>query len=142
MKKDWKELLGKDDEKRINEMLHRIEKYRNAFRKSEDVKVSQFWSVLLEHQKQNASIIKRMELLEAGTRKQKPVIVEKVVRETMPKSYWQLPVGAVPLLLSVLILANITLAESQSQLSFAGSLFIAFAMIVFAGILWFSTFKD
>ena len=141
--KDWKEHLGKDDEKRLNEMLHKVEKYRNAYRASRDVKSSQFWAAMLEYTKHNKSIMKRIELIEAMARKkEKPVVIEKIVREDRPSSYWQLPVGALPLLLSVLILANISIAESASQFSFATSLFIAFSFIVFAGFLWFSSFKS
>ena len=143
MTKDWKQHLEKDDENRLNEILHKIEIYRNAYRKSDDIKANQFWAALLEHNKQNKSLLKRIELVEvAASRKERPIVVEKIVKEKKQPSYWQLPVGAVPLLLSVLILANITLAESQSQLSFAGSLAIAFVMIVFAGVIWYSTFMD
>lgn len=141
--KNWKEHLNKEDEKRLNEILHKVEKYRVAYRASEEIGTNQFWSAMLEHSKGNERILKRMELLEAlARRKEKPVIVEKIIREKVPKSYWQLPVGAVPLLLSLLILSNITMAESASQFSFAASLGIAFSLIVFAGVLWYSTLKD
>ena len=145
MAKNWKELLSKEDEKRLNDILHKVEKYRKAYRASEEIGANQFWSALLEHSKGNERILKRMELLEALARRQKekPIIIGKVVNEKkLPSSYWQLPVGAVPLLLSLLILSNITMAESASQFSFAASLGIAFAMIVFAGVIWYSTFKD
>ncbi len=142
MAKDWKQKLG-EDEKRINEMLHNIEKYRNAYRKSDDVKASQFWAAVVEHNKKNKELMNRLELIEAAARrKEKPVIIEKIVREKPKRSYWQLPVGALPMLLATLILANITLAESASEASFAGSLALAFAMIVFTGVLWYSAFKD
>ena len=143
MPKNWKEHLSKEDEKRLNDILHKVEKYRRAYRASEEVATSQFWSAMLEHKKGNERILRRMEILESLAKRQKPVIVEKLVKEKkLPSSYWQLPVGAVPLLLSLLILANISVAESASQASFVGSLAIAFSFIVFAGILWFSTFKD
>ncbi len=139
---DWKEHLGKQDEDNLNDIIHGAEKYRKAYRFSQDIAVSQLWAAVLEQKKRNEDIKKRIEIGEALARKQKPVVIEKMVRESVQKSYWQLPVGAVPLLLSLIILSNISMAESASELSFAGSLFIAFSMIVFAGILWFSTLKD
>ncbi len=145
MPKNWKEMLDKEDEKRLNNILHKVEKYRAAYRASEEIGTNQFWSALLEHSKGNERILKRMELLEALARRQreKPIIIEKIVKERkLPSSYWQLPVGAVPLLLSLLILSNITMAESVSQFSFVSSLFIAFSLIVFGGVLWYSTLKD
>ena len=141
--KDWKEGLGEADKKHLDEILHNVEKHRRAYRTSGEISTSQLWSALLEHKKGSERIVRRIGPLEALARRQKPetpVIIERA-RE-MPKSYWQLPIGAVPLVLSLLILANISLAESASLFSFASSLAIAFSMVVFGGFLWFSAFKD
>ena len=143
MPKDWKEGLGEADEKHLDEILHNTEKYRRAYRASGEISTSQLWSALLGHKNGNERILRRIELLEplAG-RRERPVVIEGVVKEEARPGYWQLPIGAVPLVLSLLILANISLAESASLFSFAGSLAIAFSFIVFAGVLWFSALKD
>ena len=62
--KDWKQYLSTDDEKKLNEILNKIAKYKGAYRNSEDVKISQLWSVVLELSKENDALQKRVQNLE------------------------------------------------------------------------------
>ena len=74
---DWKQFLAPDDEVRMNDVLKNVAKHRNAYRASKDVKVAQLWCALLEMQKQNQSLhkrIKKMEFIFDG-------IAERIKRE-------------------------------------------------------------
>lgn len=62
--KDWKQYLSSDDEKKLNEILNKIAKYKGAYRNSEDVKISQLWSAVLELSKGNDALQKRVQNLE------------------------------------------------------------------------------
>ncbi len=62
--KDWKEFLSADDEKKINEILGKIAKYRGAYKNSDDVRISQLWCAVLELAKENASLQKRIQGME------------------------------------------------------------------------------
>lgn len=62
--KDWKQYLSSDDEKKLNAILNKIAKYKGAYRYSEDVKISQLWSAVLELSKENDALQKRVQNLE------------------------------------------------------------------------------
>lgn len=66
---DWKQFLPPEDEKRLNDILKNVAKHRNAYRASKDVKVAQLWCAMLEMQKQNQLLyrkLKRMEFIFEG----------------------------------------------------------------------------
>ena len=62
--KDWKQYLSSDDEKKLNEILNKIAKYKGAYRNSDDIKNSQLWSAVLEFSKENDALQKRVQNLE------------------------------------------------------------------------------
>ena len=140
---DWKE--GMDGEERINRMLHNIEQHRNAFRQSKYIEDSQAWTYLLEHKKRSDNIRKRMDFVETlakrGWKEEAPIIVERRP-EGSNFSLWQLPIGAISFTISLLILSNITIAESASLSAFTTSLLISHLLITFAGVMWASAVRD
>ncbi len=63
-KKDWKEFLSAADEDKLNELLKTIAKHRGAYQNAEEVKVAQLWCAILELQKENISLQKRLHYIE------------------------------------------------------------------------------
>ncbi len=87
---DWKQFLPPEDEKRLNDILKQMAKHRNAYRASKDIKVAQLWCALLEMQKQNQLLhrrIKRMEFIFEGIaeRIRKDEMEEKEIMEALEK---------------------------------------------------------
>lgn len=62
--KDWKQFLSDEDEKRLNDILNKLAKYKGAYRNSDDVKTAQLWCSILELSKENAALQKRVQNLE------------------------------------------------------------------------------
>jgi hypothetical protein len=62
--KDWKQFLSNEDEKRLNDVLKKIAKYKGAYKNSEDVKTSQLWCAVLEIAKENIALQQRIQNLE------------------------------------------------------------------------------
>ncbi len=60
---DWKQNLPPEDEVRMNNIIKRVAKHRNAFRASKDVKVAQLWCALLEMEKNQENTSKDMRKL-------------------------------------------------------------------------------
>ena len=50
---DWKQNLPAEDELRLNEIIKKVAKHRNAYRSSKDIKIAQLWCALLELDKKN-----------------------------------------------------------------------------------------
>jgi hypothetical protein len=63
-KDDWKSLLEKKDEKKLNEILIKTEKHKAAYRKAGNVKIAQLWSTILEMEKEKEIIEKRLRRIE------------------------------------------------------------------------------
>ncbi|MBS3051545.1 MAG: hypothetical protein J4400_05340 [Candidatus Aenigmarchaeota archaeon] len=86
---DWKQFLPPEDEKRLNDVLRSVAKHRNAYRASKDVKVAQLWCALLEMQKQNQVLykkIKRMEFVFEGiAERMKEEVNEREILEALEK---------------------------------------------------------
>ena len=53
---DWKQNLPAEDEFRLNDIIKKVSKHRNAYRSSKDVKIAQIWCALLELDKKNRDI--------------------------------------------------------------------------------------
>ena len=87
---DWKQFLPPEDERRLNDMLKSVAKHRTAYRASKDIKVAQLWCALLEMQKQNQLLhrrLKRMEYIFDGIaeRIRQEQLEEKEVLEALDK---------------------------------------------------------
>ena len=87
---DWKQFLLPEDEKRLNEVLKDVAKHRNAYRASKDVKIAQLWCAVLEMQKQNAVLhkrIKRMEFVFEGIAERMKIdeMEQKEIMEALEK---------------------------------------------------------
>src|SRR3989344_6170220 len=68
-KDDWKSSLQKKDEKKLNEILVKTEKHKMAYLKSNNIKIAQLWSALLEMEKEKEYMerrIRRMEYIFSG----------------------------------------------------------------------------
>jgi len=61
---DWKSSLDREDERELNKMLKKLEKYRHSYTKSENVKNAQLWTAILEMQKEKEEIDKRLRRME------------------------------------------------------------------------------
>ena len=53
---DWKQNLPAEDELRLNEIIRKVSKHRNAYRSSKDVKIAQLWCAILELDKKNRDV--------------------------------------------------------------------------------------
>ncbi len=62
--KDWKEFLSDDARQSLEDLLTRARKHRGAYSKSDDVKLSQIWSVLIELKRDVDEIKKTLGKLE------------------------------------------------------------------------------
>ncbi|HLD48743.1 MAG TPA: hypothetical protein VJB11_00090 [archaeon] len=60
---DWKSFLSVEDEKRLNELLERVSKYRGSYKNAPDVKTAQMWCTILELRKENIILQKRLDKL-------------------------------------------------------------------------------
>ncbi len=83
---EWKTLLGKEDEERLNELIKSAAKHREAYSKAENIKIAQLWCALLEMRKQQEELELRLARLEdifraAGQRMQQA----REVRESLEK---------------------------------------------------------
>lgn len=63
-KKEWKSLLGNEDEEKLNSLIRDIIKYREAYSKADNVKMAQLWCALLDAKKQQEQIDTRLARLE------------------------------------------------------------------------------
>ena len=63
-KDDWKSSLSKKDEKKLNEILVKAEKHKAAYLKSNNVKIAQLWIALLEMEKENEIMERRVRRIE------------------------------------------------------------------------------
>lgn len=63
-KKDWKEFLSSEDEEKLNQMLKKISRYRGAYQNADEVKNAQLWCAILELQKENLILQKRLHDIE------------------------------------------------------------------------------
>lgn len=61
---DWKQFLGPEDEKRLNDILKDVQKHRVAYRQSKDIKTAQLWAALLELRKENQRLTKKLEQMQ------------------------------------------------------------------------------
>ncbi len=61
---DWKEFLSADDEEHLNALLHRVSKYRNAYKNADDVRRAQLWAACLDLYKHNVALQKRLAFVE------------------------------------------------------------------------------
>jgi len=61
---DWKEFLSANDEEQLNALLHRISKYRGAYKNADDVRKAQLWVACLDLFKQNVALHKRLSFVE------------------------------------------------------------------------------
>lgn len=61
---EWKTLLGKEDEERLNELIRIASKHREAYSKAENIKIAQLWCALLEMKKQQEDLELRLTRLE------------------------------------------------------------------------------
>ena len=61
---DWKTLLGKEDEEKLNELIKSAAKHREAYSKAENIKMAQLWCALLEMRKQQEELELRLARLE------------------------------------------------------------------------------
>ena len=61
---DWKTLLGKEDEEKLNELVRSAAKHREAYSKAENIKIAQLWCVLLEMKKEQDELEARLMRLE------------------------------------------------------------------------------
>ncbi len=62
--KEWKILLGEEDEKKLNDLIKNVAKYRDAYSKSDNIKISQLWCALLEMKKEQEQLEARLARLE------------------------------------------------------------------------------
>jgi hypothetical protein len=60
---DWKELLAKDAQQVLAELLDRTRDHKAAYMQAEDVKVAQLWTALVEMRKDMACYEKVLEKL-------------------------------------------------------------------------------
>ena len=63
-KKDWKQYLSADSEERLNEILRKVAKHRGAYRNADDVKIAQLWCAVLELQRENLLLQKKLTRIE------------------------------------------------------------------------------
>jgi hypothetical protein len=62
---DWKRTLSAKDESRLNEILRKTAKHRPAYRGAHDVKIAQIWSALLEMDRENVDLRKKLKRMES-----------------------------------------------------------------------------
>ncbi len=62
--KDWKENLPEEDEKKLNELLKSVAKYRQAYSAASDIKSAQLWCAVLELKKESTGMEKRIARIE------------------------------------------------------------------------------
>ena len=84
--REWKTLLGSEDEQKLNELIKSVARHRDAYSKAENTKVAQLWCAMLEMKKQQEELENRLSRLEdifrsAGER----VRERQQIRESMDK---------------------------------------------------------
>jgi hypothetical protein len=85
---DWKELLAKDAQQVLAELLERTKDHKAAYMQAEDVKVAQLWTALVEMRKDMAcyeQLIERVvgpfkAIVEVGEVEKRKAI-ERIVRD-------------------------------------------------------------
>ena len=85
---DWKNNLNDADKKILAEILDSTKKYRFAYKSSDDVKIAQLWTALIEFKKE---LNKTNELLEVRNQKsmveigddEKKRTIDKIVKEVV-----------------------------------------------------------
>src|SRR3989304_6069455 len=80
-KDDWKKSLTSKDEKKLNEIIIKTEKYNTAYLKSNNVKIAQLWTAILEMEKEKEHIerrVRRMEYIFSGMTER---LKEEIIRE-------------------------------------------------------------
>src|SRR3989344_3595365 len=85
-KDDWKSSLPKKDEKKLNEILVKAEKHKTAYLKSSNVKIAQLWIALLEMEKENEIMerrVRRIEYIFSGMTER---LRDELKREDMKKN--------------------------------------------------------
>ena len=60
----WKSSLKKSDEQKLNEILRKVEKYKNSYSTAKNVKTAQLWCALLEAEKDKEDIENRLRRIE------------------------------------------------------------------------------
>lgn len=85
---DWKELLARDAQQVLAELLDRTKDHKAAYMQAEDVKVAQLWAALVEMKKDMACYEKLIERLVAPFRaivavgeEEKRKAIERIVRD-------------------------------------------------------------
>lgn len=63
-KKDWKQFLTPEDERKLNDILKNVSKHRGAYKNADEIKFAQLWCTILELRKENLALQKRLERLE------------------------------------------------------------------------------
>ena len=62
--KNWKNFLRPEDEARLNALLEHVAQHRGAYFNSDEVKTAQVWCALLESEKRNEELEKRLRRIE------------------------------------------------------------------------------
>ena len=85
---DWKELLARDAQQVLAELLDRAKDHKAAYMQAEDVKVAQLWAALVEMKKDMACYETLIEKLVAPFRaivavgeEEKRKAIERIVRD-------------------------------------------------------------
>jgi len=61
---DWKRSLSAEDEARLNDILRRTAKHRPAYRSAHDVRIAQLWAAILEIDRDNTELKKKLRKVE------------------------------------------------------------------------------
>lgn len=92
-KRDWKDLLDEDSRKELAELLDAASRHRNAYSASDDIKIAQLWSALVELRKETKQARELLEKLRAPFQAivevgeaEKRKAIEKFVSEIMRPS--------------------------------------------------------
>ena len=85
---DWKELLARDAQQVLAELLDRAKDHKAAYMQAEDVKVAQLWAALVEMKKDMACYERLIERLVAPFKaivavgeEEKRKAIERIVRD-------------------------------------------------------------
>ena len=62
--KDWKKELPREDEKKLNKIIKKVEKYKRAYMLANNVKVAQLWCYVIEAESGMEELDKRIKKLE------------------------------------------------------------------------------
>lgn len=61
---NWKEFLSAEDERKLNDVLEKAAKHRQAYKIADDVKIAQLWCALVELKKENIELHNRLRRIE------------------------------------------------------------------------------